>query len=282
MNWSLLIDLFSSASFHISRFSNPESDRFVFLLGTRAGGLGINLTIADTVILFDSDWNPQNDLQGISNLFCVFFTPPFGFISCMLHIILSIHPLSQHWMRAHSFILSFPHSFYLSSSSALPSFRSNTNSKSVSIDNSQYLREEDVPRCQYQTGSWSCCSWHQGTINTTTYYVLPPPSSHFSLVPIILLATCFDPFLLLLLFQLPQKAVDEDEEGLSCLSKDEIDKLLRYGAYHLFNNNADQEEQDQFDLDKLLGTASTVTYSTTAPAANNGENETGSTNPNSK
>jgi len=41
----------------------PGSDRFVFLLCTRAGGLGINLTAADTVIIFDSDWNPQNDLQ---------------------------------------------------------------------------------------------------------------------------------------------------------------------------------------------------------------------------
>ncbi|KAJ3102292.1 choline dehydrogenase 7 [Phlyctochytrium planicorne] len=40
----------------------------VFLLCTRAGGVGINLTVADTVIIFDSDWNPQNDLQAQSRV----------------------------------------------------------------------------------------------------------------------------------------------------------------------------------------------------------------------
>jgi len=46
----------------IDRFTADPSI-FVFLLCTRAGGLGINLTAADIVIIFDSDWNPQNDLQ---------------------------------------------------------------------------------------------------------------------------------------------------------------------------------------------------------------------------
>ncbi len=47
----------------IDEFNDKDSDVFVFLLSTRAGGLGINLTAADTVILFDSDWNPHQDSQ---------------------------------------------------------------------------------------------------------------------------------------------------------------------------------------------------------------------------
>jgi len=43
----------------IDEFNAPDSDIFIFLLSTRAGGLGINLATADTVILYDSDWNPQ-------------------------------------------------------------------------------------------------------------------------------------------------------------------------------------------------------------------------------
>lgn len=65
----------------IDDFNKPESEKFIFLLTTRAGGLGINLTTADIVVLYDSDWylpfpdsianllmpfrNPQADLQAM-------------------------------------------------------------------------------------------------------------------------------------------------------------------------------------------------------------------------
>ncbi|XP_058069040.1 ATP-dependent DNA helicase DDM1 [Magnolia sinica] len=49
----------------IAEFNDINSDARIFLLSTRAGGLGINLTAADTCVLYDSDWNPQMDLQAM-------------------------------------------------------------------------------------------------------------------------------------------------------------------------------------------------------------------------
>ncbi|CAL8109612.1 unnamed protein product [Orchesella dallaii] len=49
----------------IDEFNAPNSTKFIYLLSTRAGGLGINLASANIVILFDSDWNPQVDLQAM-------------------------------------------------------------------------------------------------------------------------------------------------------------------------------------------------------------------------
>ncbi|KAG5450102.1 SWI/SNF- matrix-associated actin-dependent regulator of chromatin sub A member 5 [Clonorchis sinensis] len=49
----------------IDEYNRPGSTKFVFMLSTRAGGLGINLATADVVIIYDSDWNPQVDLQAM-------------------------------------------------------------------------------------------------------------------------------------------------------------------------------------------------------------------------
>ena len=60
----------------IDHFNAPESGDFCFLLSTRAGGLGINLMTADTVIIYDSDWNPQADLQAMARAHRIGQTKP--------------------------------------------------------------------------------------------------------------------------------------------------------------------------------------------------------------
>lgn len=52
----------------INQFNAPGSEDFIFLMSTRSGGLGINLQTADTCILYDSDWNPQPDLQAMARV----------------------------------------------------------------------------------------------------------------------------------------------------------------------------------------------------------------------
>lgn len=60
----------------IQEFNDENSNYRIFLLSTRAGGLGINLTSADTCILYDSDWNPQMDLQAMDRCHRIGQTKP--------------------------------------------------------------------------------------------------------------------------------------------------------------------------------------------------------------
>ena len=74
----------------IDAFNAPGSQDFIFLLSTRAGGIGINLATADTVIIYDADWNPHNDIQAFSRAHRLgqqnkvgFF--PIRFVHCAVH-----------------------------------------------------------------------------------------------------------------------------------------------------------------------------------------------------
>lgn len=61
----------------IDEYNKPDSDKFIFLLTTRAGGLGINLTSADVVVLYDSDWYAA---QTISPPILAVLTSPTGIL----------------------------------------------------------------------------------------------------------------------------------------------------------------------------------------------------------
>nr|XP_019045400.1 hypothetical protein I302_05789 [Kwoniella bestiolae CBS 10118]OCF24330.1 hypothetical protein I302_05789 [Kwoniella bestiolae CBS 10118] len=53
----------------VDRFQDQSQDHFVLLISTLAGGVGLNLTAANKVVIFDPDWNPANDLQAMDRAF---------------------------------------------------------------------------------------------------------------------------------------------------------------------------------------------------------------------
>ncbi|KAI9667513.1 MAG: hypothetical protein M1821_000329 [Bathelium mastoideum] len=63
-------------SLHVRLFSNPQSAYKVFLISTRAGGLGLNLTAATEVVFLDEDWNPQSTIQAESRAHRIGQTKP--------------------------------------------------------------------------------------------------------------------------------------------------------------------------------------------------------------
>lgn len=69
----------------LTNFNKEDSEYFIFALSTRAGGLGLNLQTADTVIMFDSDWNPQMDQQVTPG------SPPFTHLADRWGMVTQIH-----------------------------------------------------------------------------------------------------------------------------------------------------------------------------------------------
>ena len=78
----------------IDRFSDLRSESFLFLLSTRAGGVGINLTAADTVIIYDADWNPQNDVQAMARCHRIGQTKPVQVYKLVTRDTYEMHMLS--------------------------------------------------------------------------------------------------------------------------------------------------------------------------------------------
>jgi Helicase conserved C-terminal domain len=74
----------------VQDFNAEGSAAFCFLLSTRAGGLGLNLQTADTVIMFDSDWNPAMDAQ--VSVTCLFLLPTSKCSIASPHVARWMHP----------------------------------------------------------------------------------------------------------------------------------------------------------------------------------------------
>lgn len=68
----------------IDAYNAPDSEYLVYLLSTRAGGVGINLTSADTVIIYDQDFNPQQDIQAIARAHRIGQTKPVRVFKLMV------------------------------------------------------------------------------------------------------------------------------------------------------------------------------------------------------
>lgn len=161
----------------IDRFTKPNSDRFVFMLSTRAGGLGINLTTADTVIIFDSDWNPQNDMQAQARC----------------------HRIGQ-----------------------------TKKVKIYRLITSRTYEQEMFRRASMKLG-----------LDQAVLKKMNPGEVHF---------------------ESNLKNKKAHEFSLSKLDKKEIDALLKYGAYDLFNEKADQASETfcEEDIDQILSKRTTV------------------------
>lgn len=209
----------------IDRFSKPDSDRFVFLLCTRAGGLGINLTAADTCVIFDSDWNPQNDLQVWGSTLCAF--------------------IKQQKPVSHSYFVDL-----LSGPGTLSSYWPVESCEGLPPDHQKLLRAGDVGQSQSEAGLGSRCpaehEWQQGEqcqwgkepVNCRSLLKVK-----VSYKFIILESQC-GPFIGITVWLLLQ---------IQQFSKKEIEDLLRKGAYAaIMDENDEGSRFCEEDIDQIL------------------------------
>jgi hypothetical protein len=211
----------------IDRFCKKGSDRNVFLLCTRAGGVGINLTAADTVIIFDSDWNPQNDIQAQARCHRIGQTQMVKVYRCVSRSS-PLHTTSS--LLASQSVLTLP--------SPSP--------------------QRLITRGTYERHMFERASLKLGLDQAVLGKMAESRGTNFGPLHAIAKrcgagALCEEPTTQIDR-SITQHTEDEKAGGEEKkLDKKEIDALLKYGAYDVFREGQDEGEQYyEEDIDKIL------------------------------
>ncbi len=200
----------SDRQISIDRFNRKENNHsaFIFLLSTRAGGVGLSLTAADTVILYDSDWNPQNDIQAQDRVHRIGQTKPVKIYRLVTRGTYEMEMLHRASMK-------------------------------LGLDKAVL---GSVEAKATTTTSASIASWEKSSGT-------PDASPSLS-------DTALSTFLAAPDHGKKRKGLDESAEPEGHLSREEMERMLRQGAYNVF---ADDTEGDQrssefcaADIDRIL------------------------------
>lgn len=81
----------------VNNFNSPYSQDFVFLLSSKAGGVGLNLVGASHLVLYDIDWNPANDMQARQTQPCTLCIYPLEGALCVFTFLLCTLSIGTHY-----------------------------------------------------------------------------------------------------------------------------------------------------------------------------------------